>query len=117
MRYGECEMDAHTRVRIKTMKEMMRMWDEEYGRSHAKPPLEQYVPGKFYNRGDHSHIKCTRCNAWLKPEERKNYAGRCTRCEDYLATRPYPKQNWKQHNKSMAKAMVLANSCDYERWS
>jgi hypothetical protein len=110
-------MDAHAKVRLKTMKETMRMWDEEYGRSHAKPPLKQVVPGKYYRRRDHSHIRCTRCHTWLRADERDHYSGQCTKCSDYLATRPYPKQNEQQHNKSMAKGMVLANSCNYERWS
>jgi hypothetical protein len=110
-------MNELDRIKLNTTKEIMHIWDEMYGRSHAKPPLKQVVPGKYYRRGDHTHIKCLRCGSKLLPEERVNYMGRCTKCEEYYNSRPYPKQDWKQHCQKMEKAMVLANSCDYERWS
>lgn len=110
-------MDAHDRVRLKTMKLMMRMWDEEYGRSHAKPPLEQHVPGHFFYRGDHSHIRCSRCHVWLKPEERNYYIGHCKQCEEISANAPVQKENAIEHYRRMENGMVLSNSCNYERWS
>lgn len=109
-------MDAMAGVRLNTMKEVMRIRDELYGKG-ALPPLKQVVKDKYYRRGDHTHITCLRCGSILSPKERGNYMGRCTKCEEYLATTPYPKQDWKQHCRSMENGMVLANSCDYERWS
>lgn len=109
-------MNARSWVELNTIKEVMRIRDELYGKG-ALPPLKQVVTGKYYRHGDHSHIRCSRCKTWLRPGERNNHIGRCNRCEDYMESRPYPQQDWRQHNQSMLKGMVLANSCDYERWS
>lgn len=104
-------------IRLKTMKDIMRIQDELYGKTGKRSPLKQVVPDKYYQRGDHTHIMCLRCGSKLKPEERNHYSGKCTKCEEYLATIPYPKDNASEHYARMAKGMVLANSCNYDRWS
>lgn len=110
-------MDAHNKVRLNTMKEIMRIRNELYGRSGALPRLQQVVKDKYYHRGDHSPIICSKCGSKLSKEESINYSSMCNKCEDLLSLTPYPEQNWEQHNKSMLNGMVLSNSCDYERWS
>ena len=105
------------RIRLKSMKEIMRIRNELYGRSGALPRLQQVVKDKYYRCGDHSHIVCSKCGSRLYKEESINYRNMCSKCEDKSLNSEYPKQDWEQHNKRMLNGMVLVNSCDYERWS
>jgi hypothetical protein len=111
------EWKLHRPLNLITAKEKLRMHDQEYGRTGSYPPLQQVVPDKFYNRGDHSHIICSRCGNPLNRSEGNNHLGRCDVCESIIAKIPIPKEEYRAHNQRMLKGMVLANSCDYERWS
>ena len=102
---------------ILTVKQKLDIYTELYGRSGPLPQLKQVVPGKFYYRGDCSYIRCRKCNTELKEIERHNRFGRCDKCEAIIDEIPYPKDDFKSHNKRMLNGMVLSNSCNYERWS
>lgn len=52
---------ARRQIQTRTQKEIMRIDTELYGRNGPRPALRQVVPGKYYNRGDCSHIRCTKC--------------------------------------------------------
>ena len=50
-----------SQIHVRTQKEIARIDTELYGRHGPHPALTQVVPGKYYNRGDCSHIRCTKC--------------------------------------------------------
>ena len=72
-------MDAATYARrqltTRTLKEIARIDTELYGRHGPHPALTQVVPGKYYNRGDCSHIRCIKCGTRTHGEKR------CPQCE------------------------------------
>jgi hypothetical protein len=103
------------KIRLKTMKEKMRIYDELYGKSGGLPQLTQVVPGKYYHRGDHSYIKC-QCGKRLNPEERDNRFGRCNVCADRISKIPYPIPDYEKLEKRKYQLAGLARSSRNETY-
>jgi hypothetical protein len=68
--------------KLLTAREEITIRIELYGRSAPLPPLKQVVPDRYYYRGDHSHIICSRCSNRLGVDERRNLYGRCDACTE-----------------------------------
>ena len=64
-----------SQIHVRTQKEIARIDTELYGRHGPHPALTQVVPGKHYNRGDCSHIRCIKCGTRTHGERQ------CPACE------------------------------------
>lgn len=99
-----------------SLKQKMKAMRELYGMGPL-PPLQQVVKDRYYYRGECSRIRCSRCDGLLNESERHNLYGMCDACESKTFKSAPLCEDATLHNHRMLSGMVLAGSCDYERWS